>query len=67
MTITVTENPDDSFTIGWDENDPAECVFNDWTEDDFIRCFTDHARFVINELGPDSSEEWTDELMEEEV
>jgi hypothetical protein len=66
MTITVTDNPDGSFTIGWDENDPVERVFNDWTEDDFVRCFTDRARSVINELGPDSSEEWTEEDMREE-
>lgn len=67
MTINVTDNDDGTITLEWDENDPTECVFNDWTEDDFIRCFTYHARSVINELEPDSSEEWTDELMEEEV
>ena len=23
-------------TISWDENDPVESKFNDWTEDDFL-------------------------------
>ena len=34
--ISVTENDDGSFNISWDENDPAESIFNDWTEQDFI-------------------------------
>ena len=34
--IEVTENDDKTFTISWDENDPTEKVFNDYTEEDFI-------------------------------
>lgn len=35
--IEVTENPDGSFDIAWDENDPQESILNDWTEEDFIQ------------------------------
>jgi len=34
--IEVTENADKTFTISWDENDPQESIFNDFTEQDFI-------------------------------
>lgn len=34
--IEVKDNGDGQFTISWDENDPAESVFNTWTEQDFI-------------------------------
>ncbi|UNH61154.1 hypothetical protein SSZBM1_37 [Synechococcus phage S-SZBM1] len=34
--ISVNENEDGSFTISWDENDPYESIFNEWTEKDFI-------------------------------
>jgi hypothetical protein len=63
MTISVDWHDDDdnSFTIHWDENDPFESVFNDWTEQDFLDYFTRYARDIINELGPDSSEEWSEE------
>lgn len=37
MTIQVFENPDKSFTISWDENDPVESQLNTWTEDDFVK------------------------------
>ena len=37
--IDVKDNEDGSFTISWDENDPLESVFNDWTEEDFINYF----------------------------
>jgi hypothetical protein len=68
MTISVDWHDDDnSFTIHWDENDPTESVFNDWTEQDFLDYFTRYARDVINELGPDSSEEWSDEDEEGDV
>ena len=62
MTISV-DWPDNSnsFTIHWDENDPHESVFNTWTEQDFLDYFTHYARDIINELGPDSSEEWSEE------
>jgi len=34
--IKVTQDNDNTFTIEWDENDPTEKVFNDYTEEDFI-------------------------------
>jgi len=36
--IEVTQDSDNQFTISWDENDPYESIFNDWTEQDFIDC-----------------------------
>ena len=40
--IQVTENEDGSFDISWDENSPTESIFNDWTEDDFIKVIMEH-------------------------
>ncbi|QIN97213.1 hypothetical protein [Synechococcus phage S-H25] len=37
--INVEEHEDGSFTISWDENDPEESIFNDWTKEDFIDFF----------------------------
>ena len=34
--IDVTENQDGTFTISWDENDPQESIFNNYTEENFI-------------------------------
>lgn len=34
--IDVTENEDGTFTISWDENNPNEKIFNDFTAEDFI-------------------------------
>lgn len=42
MTIQVTENEDGSFNISWDENSPTESIFNDWTEEDFIRAISEY-------------------------
>lgn len=61
MTISVDWHDDDSFTISWDENDPAESVFNSWTEEDFLGYFTRYARDTILAYEPDSSEEWSEE------
>lgn len=36
MTINVTQEPDGSLTISWDENDPQESILNTWTEEDFV-------------------------------
>lgn len=66
MTISVDWHDEDSFTIHWDENDPFESVFNDWTEQDFLDYFTRYARDTINKLGPDSSEEWSEEGEDED-
>lgn len=34
--MNVKELPDGKLQIEWDENDPIESVFNNWTEEDFI-------------------------------
>ena len=40
--IDCKENEDGSFTISWDENDPKESIFNNWTEEDFTNAITDY-------------------------
>lgn len=35
--IDVKENPEGTFTISWNPNDPIESMLNTWTEEDFIR------------------------------
>jgi hypothetical protein len=44
--IEVTQEPDGSMTINWDENDPVESIMNDWTESDFIQAIKDHLETV---------------------
>ena len=42
--LSVAEHADGTFSIEWDEHDPATKIFNDWTSDDFIamiRCQLD--------------------------
>ena len=34
--IEVTQDDENRFTIYWDENDPTEKIFNNYTEEDFI-------------------------------
>ena len=51
--INVKDNEDGSFIIEWDENDPAESIFNDWTKEDFIQFFKWAAE---NELSKNSEE-----------
>ena len=40
--INVTQEDDNRFTIEWDENDPQEKIFNNWTEEDFINAIQDY-------------------------
>jgi len=40
--INITKEPDGSLTISWDENDPQESIFNNWTEEDFVAAIRDH-------------------------
>jgi hypothetical protein len=47
MAIEVKQEPDNSFTISWDENDPQESILNSWTEEDFVKVITD---FLNNQL-----------------
>ena len=35
--MKLTMNDDDSMTIEWDENDPIESQFNDYTEEQWIK------------------------------
>ena len=44
MTIRVSENPDKSLTISWDETDPVESQLNTWTEEDFIQAIMTEVR-----------------------
>ena len=45
LTIDVKEWYDNdgklNLTISWDENDPVESRFNDWTADDFLTAIND--------------------------
>lgn len=41
MTIKVTQDEENKFTISWDENDPKESILNGWTEQDFINAIED--------------------------
>lgn len=47
--IEVDDNGDGSFTIKWDENDPDESIFNDFTQQDFIDLLTSYAALVLEE------------------
>jgi len=48
--IDVKENEDGTFTISWDENDPEESIFNDWTEKDFTDAITNYIN-TLKESG----------------
>jgi hypothetical protein len=50
MTISVTQNPDGTFEITWDENDPQESILNAWTEEDFINAIQNKLQ-SLEELG----------------
>jgi len=47
--IEVKENEDGSFEISWDENDPRESVFNDWTEQDFVDIIEKHLKSLTED------------------
>ena len=55
--INVKDNEDGSFIIEWDENDPAESIFNDWTKEDFIQFFKWAAKNELREDTKESGEE----------
>jgi len=42
--IEVTQDDENRFTIYWDENDPTEKVFNDYTEEDFINLIQNYLK-----------------------
>ena len=47
--IKVEENEDGSFDISWDENDPVESRFNNWTAEDFTKAISDYLEKLKNE------------------
>ncbi|AOO07171.1 hypothetical protein Sn250709_027 [Synechococcus phage S-RIM2] len=53
--INVKDNSDGSFIIEWDENDPQESIFNDWTKEDFTEFFKWAAEREFN-LGKNTEE-----------
>ena len=53
--INVKDQGDGSFIIEWDENDPQESIFNDWTKEDFIQFFEYAAKRELN-LRKDAKE-----------
>ena len=55
--INVTDHEDGSFTIEWDENDPQESIFNDWTKEDFIQFFKWAAENELRKNAEQSGEE----------
>ena len=58
MTIEVTQRDDGSFDISWDENDPAERMFNTWTENDFQNAINHYlTELMREENGIDSKGE----------
>jgi len=42
--IEVTQDDENRFTIYWDENDPQEKIFNDYTEEDFINLIQNYLK-----------------------
>ena len=55
--INVKDHEDGSFTIEWDENDPQESIFNDWTKEDFIQFFKWAAENELRKNAEQSGEE----------
>lgn len=39
--IEVKEGKDGEIILSWDENDPVESKLNNWTEEDFVKFFTE--------------------------
>ena len=55
MTISVNENPDGTFTIDWDHEDPQESILNTWTEEDFTNYLRSYCEKLIAEAeDPDN-------------
>ena len=44
MTIKVTQDDENKFTIEWDANDPQESMFNNWKEEDFINAIENYLK-----------------------
>jgi hypothetical protein len=67
MTISVTENTDGTFTIDWDENDPKESLFNDWTEEDFANAISSYLEELIGQSDDPDNEEFAIEDALEDI
>lgn len=67
MTISVTENTDGTFTIDWDENDPKESLFNDWTEEDFTNAISSYLEELIGQSDDPDNEEFAIEDALEDI
>ena len=55
--INVKDNEDGSFIIEWDEKDPQESIFNDWTKEDFMQFFRWAAKNELSKNAKESGEE----------
>ena len=44
-------NDANGIKINWDENDPIEKVFNDWSEDNFIDALRKDCFYILKERG----------------
>ena len=67
MTISVTENTDGTFTIDWDENDPKESRFNDWTEEDFTNAISSYLEELIGQSDDPDNETFSIEGALEDI
>ena len=67
MTISVTENIDGTFTIDWDQEDPKESLFNDWTEEDFTNAISSYLEELIAESDDPDNEEFSIEEALEDI
>lgn len=58
-------NDPNGIKITWDENDPIEKVFNDWTEEDFINAIRKDCFYILQERG--ELEFWDPSRINEEL
>ena len=47
--IDVKQIAEKEFEISWDENDPVESQLNHWTEEDFIKFFTEKLTQMVDD------------------
>jgi hypothetical protein len=47
--LNVIENEDGSLTIEWDENHPRTSMFNNFTEQDFLRLLQDECLRILGQ------------------
>ena len=67
--INVNELPDGKLEIEWDQNDPLESIFNDWTEKDFQDFFAYCLSQDSGEIRKESGEtgDWETEVEEDDI